>query len=167
MAMRLKTVQFVSLVLVILVTGVFWGSWLGLSRSIQTFTPDTFLAIGHTMIGNLAPVMPVLVTLAVLSQVVLLVQLRVNGFNAFLPSLIAFALLLIAVAVTLLIEVPIDNQIKSWTPASLPADWTRLRDRWEAFHVLRTFSALAGVIVLTAATVFGRQPDRAEPGTVR
>jgi hypothetical protein len=66
--MRLKTVQFVSLVLVMLVTGVFWGSWLGLSRSIQTFTPDTFLAIGHTMIGNLASVMPVLVVLAALSQ---------------------------------------------------------------------------------------------------
>src|SRR5215831_3700982 len=166
MAMRLKTLQFVSLVLVILVTGVFWGSWLGLSRSMETFTPDTFLAIGHTMIGNLGPVMAVLVSLAVLSQVALLVQLRSSG-SAFLASLIAFALFLIAVAVTLLIEVPIDNQIKSWTPASLPADWTHLRDRWEAFHVLRTFSALAGLIVLTAATVFGRQPDRAGPGTVR
>ena len=86
MAMRLKTVQFVSLVLVILVTGVFWGSWLGLSRSMETFTPDTFLAIGHTMIGNLGPVMAVLVSFAVLSQVVLLVQLRSSGSNAFLPS---------------------------------------------------------------------------------
>jgi hypothetical protein len=157
--MRLKTVQFVSLVLVMLVTGVFWGSWLGLSRSIQTFTPDTFLAIGHTMIGNLAPVMPLLVILAAISQGLLLVQLRSSGSSAFLPSLIAFVMFLIAVAVTLLVEVPIDNQIRSWTPASLPADWTLIRDRWEAFHVLRTFSALGGLIVLTAATVFGPLPS--------
>jgi Anthrone oxygenase len=157
--MRLKTVQFVSLVLVMLVTGVFWGSWLGLSRSIQTFTPDTFLAIGHTMIGNLAPVMPLLVILAAISQGLLLVQLRSSGSSAFLPSLIAFVMFLIAVAVTLLVEVPIDNQIRSWTPASLPADWTLIRDRWEAFHVLRTFSALGGLIVLPAATVFGPLPS--------
>jgi Anthrone oxygenase len=157
--MRLKTVQFVSLVLVMLVTGVFWGSWLGLSRSIRTFTPDTFLAIGHTMIGNLASVMPVLVVLAALSQGLLLVQLRSSGSSAFLPSLIAFVMFLIAIAVTLLVEVPIDNQIRSWTPASLPADWTLIRDRWETFHVLRTFSALGALIVLTAATVFGQLPS--------
>jgi Anthrone oxygenase len=111
------------------------------------------------MIGNLASVMPVLVVLAALSQGLLLVQLRSSGSSAFLPSLIAFVMFLIAVAVTLLVEVPIDNQIRSWTPASLPADWTLIRDRWETFHVLRTFSALGGLIVLTAATVFGQLPS--------
>jgi hypothetical protein len=50
--MLLKAAQFVSLVLVALVTGVFWGSWLGLSRSIQTFAPGTFLAIGQAMIAT-------------------------------------------------------------------------------------------------------------------
>jgi hypothetical protein len=157
--MRIKIAQFVSLVLVALVTGVFWGSWLGLSRSIQALTPETYLAIGHAMIGNLAPVMPVLVILATVSQVVLLVQLRSRGSGAFLASLIAFAMFLLAVAVTLLVEVPIDNQIRSWTLSSLPADWRAIRDRWEAFHVLRTFSALSSLIVLTAATVFGRPRD--------
>jgi hypothetical protein len=155
--MLLKANQCVSLVLVSLVTGVFWGSWLGLSRSIQTFTPDTFLAIGQAMIGNLAPVMPILVTLAALSQLGLMFQLRSIRSSAFLPLLIAFVMFLIAIAVTLLVEVPIDNQIRTWTPTSLPADWTQIRDRWETFHVLRTFSALGGLIVLTAATIFGRQ----------
>jgi len=153
----LKAAQFVSLFLVALVTGVFWGSWLGLSRSIQTFTPETFLAIGHAMIGNLAPVMPFLVIPAALSQLVLLILLRGNGSSAFWPSLAAFVLFLIAAAVTLLVEVPIDNQIRTWTPTALPADWTHVRDRWEAFHVLRTFAAVGGLIALTAATVFGRQ----------
>jgi Domain of unknown function (DUF1772) len=153
--MRLKAARFVSLVLVMLVTGVFWGSWLGLSRSMQTFTPDTYLAIGHAMIANLGPVMPALVILAVLSQLVLLFELRSSGLRAILPTLIAFVLFLIAVAITLLVEVPIDNQIRTWTPTSLPADWMSIRDRWEAFHVVRTFSALGGLIVLTAATTLG------------
>ena len=163
--MLLKAAQFVSLVLVALVTGVFWGSWLGLSRSIQTFAPDTFLAIGQAMIGNLAPVMPFLVILAGLSQLVLLFQLRSRGLSAFLPALIAFVMFVIAIAVTLLIEVPIDNQIRVWTPASLPADWTVIRDRWESFHVLRTFSSLGGLILLTGATVFGR-PQSVSPSRI-
>jgi Domain of unknown function (DUF1772) len=147
---RNEAAQFVSLVLVMLVTGVFWGSWLGLSRSMQTFTPDTYLAIGHAMIANLAPVMPALVILAALSQLVLLFELRSSGLTAILPTLIAFMLFLIAVAITLLVEVPIDNQIRTWTPTSLPADWMLIRDRWETFHVVRTFSAVGAVIVLTA-----------------
>jgi uncharacterized membrane protein len=97
--------------------------------------------------------MPFLVILAGLSQ---LVQRRSRGSSAFLPALIAFVMFVIAIAVTLLIEVPIDNQIRVWTPASLPADWTVIRDRWESFHVLRTFSSLGGLILLTGATVFGR-----------
>jgi hypothetical protein len=48
--------QFISILLSALVTGVFWGTWLGLSRSIASFTPETFLTIGHAMIGNAAVV---------------------------------------------------------------------------------------------------------------
>ena len=69
---------------------------------------------------------------------------------------IGFALFLAALRVTLLIEVPIDNQIKAWTLDSMPANWMDLRDKWERFHVIRTFSALVGMAMVIAATVFGR-----------
>ena len=44
--------QFINIFLSALVTGVFWGTWLGLSRSMASLTPETFLAVGHAMRGN-------------------------------------------------------------------------------------------------------------------
>jgi hypothetical protein len=59
--------------------------------------------------------------------------------------------------VTLAVNVPIDNQIDQWTLASLPADWSAIRDRWEFFHTLRTFVALAGLgCVFASALAVGR-----------
>ena len=60
--------QFISICLAALVAGVFFGPWLGLSRSIETFPPEVFLSIGHRMIANLAPVMPILMPAAMLSM---------------------------------------------------------------------------------------------------
>jgi len=46
--------------------------------------------------------------------------------------------------ITLSVNVPIDNAIAGWTMNTLPSDWTRIRDRWEAYHAARTFLSLAG-----------------------
>jgi hypothetical protein len=37
-----KATAFAALCLQVLVVGAFWGSWIGLSRSIHTLTPATF-----------------------------------------------------------------------------------------------------------------------------
>jgi hypothetical protein len=113
--------QFISIVLSALVTGVFWGTWLGLSRSMATLTPETFLTIGHTMIGNLGTVMAILMPAAILATLPVLFLLYRRRSWALYPTLAGFALFIIALLVTLIVEVPIDNQIEAWTVASLPA----------------------------------------------
>jgi len=50
--MAARVTQFVSIFLVVLVVGSLWGTWLGLSRSIAALSPETFLEVGHVMIGN-------------------------------------------------------------------------------------------------------------------
>jgi hypothetical protein len=40
--MTLKLANFVALFLLALVTGVFWGTWFTLTRSIETFSPAEF-----------------------------------------------------------------------------------------------------------------------------
>ena len=104
-------------------TGVFWGPWLGLSRSIATFKPEVFLAIGHRMIGNLAPVMPFLMPAATLSIIPVLVLSFTQHQQTFYLTLAGFLLFIVALLVTLIVEVPIDNQIKTWTIATLPNNW--------------------------------------------
>jgi uncharacterized membrane protein len=140
--------QFISILLSALVTGVFWGTWLGLSRSIASLTPETFLTIGHAMIGNLGLVMAILMPAAILAILPVLFLLYRRRSGALYPALAGFALFVIALAVTLIVEVPIDNQIEVWTVASLPANWQQLRDRWELFHVIRTWASVIGLAML-------------------
>ncbi len=151
--MSLHAWQLVSIVLAALVTGVFWGPWLGLSRSIETFTADVFLAIGHRMIRNLAPVMPILMPAALLSTVPVLFLSYGTRARVFYPTLAGLAMFVVALAVTLTVEVPIDNQIRQWTIGSLPADWQQVRDRWERFHEVRTFASIAGLTLLVVGAL--------------
>ena len=55
----------------------------------------------------------------------------------------AGALLLIGIIITLVFEVPINKQIAAWTPATMPANWSSLRDRWVRFHWFRTLAGMA------------------------
>jgi hypothetical protein len=49
--------------------------------------------------------------------------------------------------------VPIDNQIRTWTSETVPADWTALRARWQVFHTARTFVSLASLGSLILAVL--------------
>src|SRR5262249_59994901 len=113
-----------------------------------------FLDIGHAMIANLAPVMPALMLSTVASAATLAVlSYRERSFGWFVVTA-GLALLILVVAITVLIEVPIDNQIRGWTPTTVPADWSALRDRWAVFHLVRTFASLMAVVAFLTATIF-------------
>src|SRR5262245_62188360 len=147
----MKAVQFIALLLFSLVMGVMWGTWFSLSRSIGAITPQTFLEVGQTMIANLGSSMPLLMPAAVLAGVVACVLLfRRRQTAGYLLAAASVILLLVAMAITLVVNVPIDRQIQSWTRATLPPDWTTIRDRWEFYHGLRSFLS-----VLSLACLFG------------
>jgi hypothetical protein len=48
--------------------------------------------------------------------------------------------------ITVAVEVPIDNQIKTWTEATVPANWESLRHTWDEFHTTRTLTSIASVV---------------------
>lgn len=145
---------FLSLVLVMLVTGVFWGTWFTLTRSLHVFPPDNFIRIGKTIIGNVAWPMRILMPATVLTLVWLCVntiKLR-PSFYFFLGS---FLLMLITLLITVAVEVPIDNQIKTWTVSTIPDNWTALRNTWDIFHTLRTFTSILSFVSLSIGVVMG------------
>src|SRR5262245_15023226 len=149
----IKAVQFVTLLLFSLVTGVFWGTWFSLSRSMPQITPGTFLEVGRLMIANLGGPMSVLMPAALLSALVLCVWLvRHRQGSAALFAGAALILMAVALAITLAVNVPIDRQIQSWTTATLPSDWQAIRDRWEFYHGSRTLVSLAALACLFAST---------------
>jgi uncharacterized membrane protein len=114
----------------------------------------TFLTDGHHMIDNLAAPMAVLMIAAVVAAVATVVLVFRRGASPAGWMALAGLLLMIAVmAVTLAVEVPIDNRIQTWTLDTLPADWTAIRAHWASFHTLRTFLSLAAVAAEVGAAL--------------
>jgi hypothetical protein len=72
------------------------------------------------MIANLAPVMPVLMPAAMLSTVPVLFMSFGTAATIFYSTLAGLGFYVVALAITLTVEVPIDNRIRTWTIGSLP-----------------------------------------------
>jgi len=150
----MKMWELISIVLSALVAGMFSGPWIALSRSLHTFTPEVFLAIVDRMNRNMAPVMTVLMPAAALSIVPVLIlsyQVQPRTFYLTLAGSLCF---LVALLITVLVEVPIVEQIATWTVPTLPNNWQQLRDRWSKFHIIRVVAGFAGLVFLVVGAIF-------------
>ena len=98
--MKKSLLWYCSLVLVMLVTGVFWGTWFTLTRSLELFPADNFIRIGQTIIQNVAVPMRVLMPVTLLIQLLLcLAFLRQKKVFYFL--LASFIFMVITLLITL------------------------------------------------------------------
>lgn len=142
-----------TLILVMLVTGVFWGTWFTLTRSLEIFPADNFIRIGQTIIHHVAVPMRILMPVTLFLQLLLcLAYLRQRPVcYLFLAS---FIFMVITLLITLLVEVPIDNQIRTWTPANIPDDWTSLRTTWKQFHFYRTITSILSFAFLCLPVLY-------------
>jgi uncharacterized membrane protein len=155
-----RAAQAATVVLFALVMGVFWGTWFSLSRTMGRLSPETFVAVGHEMIRNLGVPMAILLPVALLCALVTLALLWRGGRTAAFWWLLAgFVLMVVALVITLAVEVPIDNRIETWTAATLPADWRSIQSRWELFHTIRTFLSIAAVVAVTVSVAVTGRPD--------
>ena len=64
---------------------------------------------------------------------------------------IAGALLIISVIMSLLLLVPINNQSKTWNAENRPADWKQQLNRWDRYHYVRVAVIIAAFTLLVAA----------------
>ena len=139
--------------LLVLITGVFWGTWFSLSRTMYQLPPETFITIGKQIMQNVAVGMSIMMPLGITGVLVLLLMAGRRKKAHFYWLLSTLILFVFALAITLFIEVPIDNQIKTWAPDALPTDWKAIRDRWQFYHTNRTFLSLAGIACYLMAAI--------------
>ncbi|GAA1299626.1 membrane protein [Planotetraspora silvatica] len=64
---------------------------------------------------------------------------------------IAGALLILSVIMSILLLVPINNRGKTWTTENRPADWKEQMNRWDRFHYVRVAVLIAAFALLVAA----------------
>ena len=63
----------------------------------------------------------------------------------------AAALLIVSVIMSILLLVPINNRVKTWTAGNRPADWKQQLNRWDRFHYVRVAVIVAAFALLAAA----------------
>lgn len=152
--MKIKFIQFIALLLLLLVTGLFWGTWFSLSRSIENFSAAEFIHIGKTIIKNVAFPMRVILPLCILSVLLSVWWYPSRNSAGFYWGLASLLLIIITLLITVWIEVPIDNQIKLWTASTTPSDWEAIRAKWQLFHSLRTGTSLMSFACFAITIIF-------------
>jgi uncharacterized membrane protein len=86
------------------------------------------------------------------SLLFLLFRRRMMG--AFFLASAGFLLFVVALLVTLMVNIPHRQPDKAVAVTNLPSDWPAIRDRWEFYHSLRTFASLAGLACAFASALF-------------
>jgi uncharacterized membrane protein len=142
-----------ALFVMMLVCGVFWGLFFALSRSYHLFSPTELAKVARIIVANLeAPMRNLsLLCIALMGLSIAFYPDKTSwGFYVVITSL---PLIVGALVITTAIEVPINNQVVTWTSENVPAGWENLLNRWQHYNVVRTILALLSFVLFAAGTV--------------
>lgn len=139
--MLLKTVRFINLLLVALTLGMTFCHALEYPGK-RSLDGADWLMVQHHVYVAFGVVGAVIEVTAIATTWVVLWQLRGWRLSRIL-TLGAALCGTAALAVWFVYVDPVNAALSAWTPETLPSDWTRYRDRWEAGH-----AAGAGLFVL-------------------
>ena len=149
-------IQFMALMLLILVTGIFWGPWFALHRSMKVFNKEEFIHIVKTMSANLAVPMRIMMPSCLLLMLLTVGTYPQQHALGFYLNIMAFMLMIIVLIITISVEVPIVKQIEQWTAITVPHNMEAMQNRWLKFHVIRTFFAITSCAIFIASILLLR-----------
>ena len=139
--------------LAVLVLGLMCGSELNVAAFAHPMLNRQPLEVHVRMRASLAAlfgrVMPFWMAGSTLLNLLLLLPFAHLNESAWRFAAVAFAIQVLAVVLSLVGPVPINNRIAKWTPESIPEDWQAQEHRWDQYHWLRT----CGLIVAFAFLV--------------
>lgn len=143
--------QLLSIVLLMLVTGIFWGPLFALHRSLNIFTSEELIKIVKTIADNLAVPMRILMPVCIVVMTVWTWVYPEENTITFYLSVVSIVFILLSFIITVALEVPIVTKIQTWTPKTIPSDWASVRNRWVKFHFIRTGAAILSFVCFALA----------------
>ena len=107
----------------------------------------------QTLASALGAVMPFWYALTFLLSLAVTFFAHATWSKPWWLALISTALFAVMIFYSVLLPVPINNQIARWRPDSLPANWRELRRRWDALHAIRVGFLIVALISLVTSSV--------------
>jgi hypothetical protein len=155
-----------SILLAVLLLGVlvslFLGTLLVVTPVTRGFDADTYVRVQQPMTRHVTPIASGVGLLAGFASATAAWRLRRAGLSARWP-MIAVACVLVLGVSSLLVNVPINTEVQSWSPHRPPSRWAAVRDRWDVFHVVRTtLAVIALACMVPMARSVSSRFDRAD-----
>ncbi|KQV15809.1 MULTISPECIES: DUF1772 domain-containing protein [unclassified Kitasatospora] len=145
----LNALEVFTVVVVGLMVGVEFSVAFVVNRILGALPEDSYQlgrAHGGRMLGALMPVW-------YFTSLALSTVWAIAGWHRPGAGLVVTAagLLVLSVAMSILLLVPINNRSKTWTPENRPADWREQSDRWDRYHYGRVAVIVAAFALLATA----------------
>lgn len=155
--MFVKTVRFVSLICAVLAFGLTVTHDLEIPGKEQLSGVEWW-RVQQTFYGGFAVVGGIAEVLGLVSSALLVYLLRKRrmSFILALVAVVAFAGMLALFAFG---NNPINVQVASWRPETLPANWRAARDAWDSFHAASSALAAIALVSLLIATLRDTSPQ--------
>jgi uncharacterized membrane protein len=145
----LNALEVVTTVIVGVLVGVEFSVAFIINRILEAL-PDDSAQLGHAHGGRmLGAVMPFWYIGSLLLATLWAIAGRHHDGAGLV--VIAGALLILSVVMSLLLLVPINNRNKTWTPENRPADWKEQLNRWQRWHYVRVAVLIAAFALLVTA----------------
>ena len=119
---------------------------------IDDLTAGQYMAMHQMRDKTFTRVMPI-IRLATLLLIAAMAMFAVDPGRPRVLTIVAAALVVIDIGLTVSLQVPLNKRVQSWTPVTIPDDWAETRDRWAANHNLRLVLGLAEYACLFAAVI--------------
>jgi uncharacterized membrane protein len=143
--------------LAIVVLGLMCGSELNVAAfghpTLDRQTPDVHIPVRASFATLFGRVMPFWMATSTLLNLLLLFPFAHLGVLAGHLAQAAFAIQVFAILFSLAGPVPINNRVKLWTPANLPADWRAQARRWDLYHWVRTVGLIVAFALLVLSAM--------------
>ena len=144
MTTAIRATRFVNLLFGGLYAG-FLVAVLFIEITLRDVGPDVYTVVEQVKHANLNLLAAATIAPMLASGALLLILWRGPRGAAFVLTLAGLLCMVVALAITLLVNVPINAAQMTWSPQAPPADWAAVRDRWQLAHALRTAMAIAGL----------------------
>jgi len=141
----------------IVVAGTLTGSELAVAvffhPRISRLEDAVHVQAAQTLAKALGMVMPFWYALTFLLALLVTFVAHTTRSTPWWLALASTALFALISVYSVLLPVPINNQVASWKPASVPENWRDLRRRWDLLHAIRVAFLIVALIALVASCV--------------
>jgi uncharacterized membrane protein len=126
-----------------LVAGILFGDRMGATYARPALSASSFVQFQQIIHAHFVLFMPPLLLIAITAALAWLILVRARKNSAeFWFVAAALAAMVCVAAMTRIVNVPINDQLMTWTVEAPPANMREIWSRWERVHTARTFLGL-------------------------